>query len=197
MGADNSFIDKSGYKIKVDAESVIQVVEFAKEIGIANVNFDKLQNNEVLLPFLSQLRKLKDKYGVLFNSISAEITSNADIAWVTPSKQLIINADYFNSKEMMNKVIKDFIQKGILPKGADINYIATHEWGHYISMDDLADIKSPMNALFRRTKPKDFVSKNATKDSYEFVADNIAKNICIGSCKTSNKVVEYYLKERR
>ena len=95
----------------------------------------------------------------------------------------------------MNDVIKDYKQKGILPKGADVNYIATHEWGHYISIDDLKDEKSPMHTLFRRTKTKDFVSLNAQKDVYEFVADNIAKNICINTCKTSDKVIKYYIKE--
>ncbi len=94
----------------------------------------------------------------------------------------------------MEAVIKDFIAKKLLPKKANIKYIATHEWGHFISTDDLNNPKSPMRVLFKRTKPKDFVSENARVDVYEFIADSIACNLNNITCKNSDKVVEYFLK---
>ncbi len=94
----------------------------------------------------------------------------------------------------MEAVIKDFIAKKLLPKKANIKYIATHEWGHFISTDDLNNPKSPMRVLFKRTKPKDFVSENARVDVYEYVADAIACNLNNITCKNSDKVVEYFLK---
>lgn len=192
-----SKFDVNNYEIKNAPNEVKLLQEYAQtKVGFNNVDFSNLKNSEVATPFMKQLEKLKNDYGIGFTNISAEFTDKNDIAWVTPDKRLVVNADYFNSKALMNDVIKDYKQKGILPKGADVNYIATHEWGHYISIDDLKDEKSPMHTLFRRTKTKDFVSLNATLNVYEFIADNIAKNICINTCKTSDKVIEYYLKGR-
>ena len=95
----------------------------------------------------------------------------------------------------MNSIIKEFIKKNILPMGANIKYIVTHEWGHYISMDDLRNSKSKMYTLFKRTKAKDFVSVNASQDVFEFIADGIACKINNIPCKNSEKVIKYYLKE--
>ncbi|MEE1219716.1 MAG: hypothetical protein U0L20_07320 [Ruminococcus sp.] len=77
----------------------------------------------------------------MFFRIDLVDLDKTDIAQVTPSKVLQLNARYFNSSAEMNSIIKEFIRKSILPKGADIKYIAAHEWGHYISMDDLHNSK--------------------------------------------------------
>ncbi|MCQ2513459.1 MAG: hypothetical protein MJ089_00005 [Ruminococcus sp.] len=117
-----------------------------------------------------------------------------DIAQVTPANVLQLNLKYFNTLENMNNVITEFINKKIL-NGADIKYIATHEWGHFISVKDLQNFKSPMNTLYKRTNLKKFVSKNSAKNVYEFVADAIACKINNISCNQADKAVEYYLQE--
>ena len=43
---------------------------------------------------------------------------------------------------ILNMPYKEFIKKKVLPKAADIRYIATHEWGHFVSVDQLRDSKS-------------------------------------------------------
>lgn len=116
-----------------------------------------------------------------------------DIAQVSPAKVLQLNKRYFNSLATMENIINEFIGKNILPKGANIEYIVTHEWAHYITMDDLSNLKSPMYAVFRRTKPKDFVSENAKVNVYEYVADSFACFFNKIPCKNSAEVVKYYL----
>ena len=121
---------------------------------------------------------------------------DGDIAQVTPAKILQLNKRYFNSSAEMDAVIKKFVKDKLLPKGADINYIVTHEWGHLISMEDLKNPKSPIHTYFGRTKAKDFVSKNARLNIYEYTADTIACYINKISCKNAQKVIDYYLKGR-
>ena len=117
---------------------------------------------------------------------------DGDIAQVTPAKILQLNKRYFNSSAEMNSIIEKFIKDKLLPKGADINYIAAHEWGHFISMDDLKNPKSPLRTLFGRTKPNDFVSENAKVNFYEYVTDSIACFVNKIPCKNSEKVLKYY-----
>ena len=163
-------------------------------IGVHSFNGKKLTTATVINDFVTQLEDLHKEYNKMFFNISVVDLLESDIAQVTPSGALQLNAMYFNSSSAMKSVIKDFIEKKLLPKRANIKYIATHEWGHFISTDDLNDPKSLMRVLFNRTKPKDFVSKNAEKDVYEYVADAIACNLNNIACKNSDKVVEYFLK---
>ncbi len=165
-----------------------------ENIGVRNFDGKKLTTAVVIDEFIKQLEYLHKEYNKMFFNISVVDLLKGDIAQVTPSNVLQLNAMYFNSSSAMKAVIKEFIEKKLLPKRATIKYIATHEWGHFISTDDLNNPKSPMRVLFKRTKPKDFVSYNAEKDVYEYVADAIACNINNIACKNSDKVVEYFLK---
>ena len=143
---------------------------------------------------MEQLEYLSDKYGKMFFRIDLVDLDKSDIAQVTPSKVLQLNVRYFNSSAEMNSIIKEFIRKSILPKGADIKYIAAHEWGHYISMDDLHNSKSEMYKLFRRMKAKDFVSENAKVNIFEFIADSISCSVNKIPWKNADKVLQYYVR---
>ena len=165
-------------------------------IGIRNFNnAENLKTSAVMKPFVEQLEYLSEKYGKMFFRIDLVDLDKSDIAQVTPSRVLQLNTRYFNSSAEMNSIIKEFIKKNILPKGADIKYIVTHEWGHYISMDDLRNSKSEIYTLFKRTKAKEFLTKYSKIDIYEYVADLIACSINKIPCKNADKVLKYYTKE--
>lgn len=166
-------------------------------IGVRNVNnVEKLKTPEVIEIFVKQLEKLNQDYGKMFFRLDVTDLPDGDIAQVTPAKILQLNKKYLNSSAEMDAIIKKFIKDKLLPKGADINYIVTHEWGHFISMEDLQNPKSPIHTYFGRTKAKDFVSKNARLNIYEYTADTIACYINKISCKNAQKVIDYYLKGR-
>ena len=99
-----------------------------------------------------------------------------------------------NSKERIEYCIKEFIKKKVLPKAADIRYIATHEWGHFVSVGQLRDSKSKVITIFRRSNPKDFVSENAAINVHEYAADCIACRLLGIPCKNADKIVELLLK---
>lgn len=166
-------------------------------IGVRNVNnVEKLKTPEVIEIFVKQLEKLNQDYGKMFFRLDVTDLPDGDIAQVTPAKILQLNKKYLNSSAEMDAIIKKFIKDKLLPKGADINYIVTHEWGHFISMEDLQNPKSPIHTYFGRTKAKNFVSKNARLNIYEYTADTIACYINKISCKNAQKVIDYYLKGR-
>lgn len=178
----------------ITAKELAEIQNRLSNIGVRNLNnAESLKTSAVIKPFVEQLEQLNDKYGKMFFRIDIVDLSDSDIAQVTPAKVLQLNRIYFNSSAEMDAIIKEFVKKCILPKGADIKYIATHEWGHFVSQEELSNPKSPMHALFRRTKVKDFVSLNASKNAFEFVADSIACGINKISCKNSEKVVKYFL----
>lgn len=179
----------------ITAKELAEIQNRLSNIGVKNLNnAESLKTSVVIKPFVEQLEQLNDKYGKMFFRIDIVDLSDSDIAQVTPAKVLQLNKKYFNSSVEMDAIIKEFVKKCILPKGADIKYIATHEWGHFISMDDLNNPKSPMYTLFRRTKPKDFVSENAKINIHEYIADTISCSINKIPCKNTDKVLEYYLK---
>lgn len=172
----------------ITAKELAEIQNRLSNIGVRNLNnAESLKTSAVIKPFVEQLEQLNDKYGKMFFRIDIVDLSDSDIAQVTPAKVLQLNRKYFNSSAEMDAIIKEFVKKCILPKGADIKYIATHEWGHFVSQEELSNPKSPMHALFRRTKVKDFVSLNASKNAFEFVADSIACGINKISCKNSEK----------
>ena len=179
--------------IPMTTEKIKDLQERLSKIGIRNVNnIETLETPTVIEPFVNQLEKLSKDYGKMFFRLDVTDLPDGDIAQVTPAKILQLNKRYFNSSAEMNSIIEKFIKDKLLPKCADINYIAAHEWGHFISMDDLKNPKSPLRTLFGRTKPNDFVSENAKVNFYEYVADSIACFVNKIPCKNSEKVLKYY-----
>lgn len=178
---------------EVTAFDVETVKALAKSAGIHTIDISNLTTDEVITPFLKQLYNINKKHKQMFSRVEVVKMPAGDFAQVTPGFTLQLNSDYFNSLAETNKFFKKLIDNKFLPKGAGIEYSAIHEWGHYVSQQDLQNSKSPMHTLFRRTKEKDFVSKNSALDVYEFVADAIACKESGISCKYSDKVVKYYL----
>lgn len=179
--------------IPMTTEKIKDLQERLSKIGIRNVNnIETLETPTVIEPFVNQLEKLSKDYGKMFFRLDVTDLPDGDIAQVTPAKILQLNKRYFNSSAEMNSIIEKFIKDKLLPKGADINYIAAHEWGHFISMDDLKNPKSPLRTLFGRTKPNDFVSENVKVNFYEYVTDSIACFVNKIPCKNSEKVLKYY-----
>lgn len=178
----------------INAEELTVIKQRLNKIGVKNINnFEQLQSVEVIEKFISQLEYLNKNYDKMFLRIDIVDLKYNDIAQVSPAKVLQLNKRYFNSLATMENIINEFIGKNILPKGANIEYIATHEWAHYITMDDLSNLKSPMYTLFRRTKQKDFICRNSYRDVYEFIADTIACEINGIPCKNAKQVLKYYL----
>lgn len=182
------------FPIQDNTQSVVEAIELAKLAGIHTVDFSLLRNGQGVRPFLEQLIQLNKQYGIMFSRIEAVELPFGDLAQMTPSYVLQINLKYFNSKERIEYCIKEFIKKKVLPKAADIRYIATHEWGHFVSIDQLRDSKSKVITIFRRSSPKDFVSENAAINIYEYAADCIACKLLGIPCKNADKVVELLLK---
>lgn len=180
----------------ITPEELVVIQKRLKNIGVKNFNnIENLKTAAIINPFIEQLEYLNDKYKIMFFRIDLVDMPKGDIAQVTPSNILELNVKYFNSSSEMYSIIEKLRKNNIIPKSAGIKYIATHEWGHYISQQDLRNHKSPMYVLFRRTKPKDFVCHNSYRDVYEYVADSIACKICDIPCKNAQKVLEYYLKK--
>lgn len=178
-------------------EKITDLKNRLSKIGVRNVNnIEELETPKVIEPVVKQLEKLSQDYNEMFFRLDVTDLPDGDIAQVTPAKILQLNKRYFNSSAEMNAVIKKFIKDKLLPQGADTNYIVTHEWGHFISMEDLKNPKSPIHTYFGRTKAKDFVSKNARLNIYEYTADIIACYINKIPCKNAQKVIDYYLKGR-
>lgn len=196
-GANNVVKQADVVDTPMTPEKITDLKNRLSKIGVRNVNnIEELQTPKVIEPVVKQLEKLNQDYNKMFFRLDVTDLPDGDIAQVTPAKILQLNKRYFNSSAEMDAVIKKFIKDKLLPKGADINYIATHEWGHFISMEDLKNPKSPIHTYFGRTKAKDFVSKNARLNIYEYTADTIACYINKIPCKNAQKVIDYYLKGR-
>lgn len=181
------------YECKEDKESVERVAERIKqELGITNVDLSELKNDTVLSPFIDQTIKLQSKQNVRYNGILADknMVGTRDIAQVAPSGKLHINPDFFNSEEAMRDILKEFTDKKLIPKGnASIEYIAKHEYIHLLTIHEIDDPKSLARTLFRRAKGTDFISLNAVRDPYEFVADTLSADIDTSMAK---KLRKYY-----
>lgn len=196
-GADTVVNQADVADIPMTPEKITDLKNRLSKIGVRNVNnIEELETPKVIEPVVKQLEKLSQDYNEMFFRLDVTDLPDGDIAQVTPAKILQLNKRYFNSSAEMNAVIKKFIKDKLLPQGADTNYIVTHEWGHFISMEDLKNPKSPIHTYFGRTKAKDFVSKNARLNIYEYTADIIACYINKIPCKNAQKVIDYYLKGR-
>jgi hypothetical protein len=126
---------------------------------------------------MDYIAELQSKYGERFNAVIAQRAKNGmkDLAWVTPSRELVINPDYFNSREALGDILKELSREKILPMGCgNIGYVARHEYAHLITVDKVSEPHNKVVTKFGRMKPKEFISKNAMKSPYEFVADYLA-----------------------
>ena len=181
------------YVIKEDKLSVTNLEERIKnELGVSIVDFSELMNADVANEFIDVIEKLQLKHGQRFNSIVAQSPFNGakDLAWVTPSRGLVINPEYFNSKDAMNDILDELYKIHLLPKGCkNIEYIATHEYAHLITMEEIKNQKSIVRTLFRRIDAKDFISQNAMRDPYEFASDYLAYK---KANKTSQKLKQIF-----
>lgn len=189
---DNSSIIKSGhkmaanegfklpdkvYKVKEDKKQVEASYKYAREVlGVGNVKFDKLKNNEVIQPMLEQLNELKTKHKKSFYQIFVEDTLEDNVfAEVSPDLALHLNAKYMNSKEATDDLIANMIKDKFLPKGlATTDYMITHEYMHFISRSEVDNPKSSVRKAFPKSKAKYYASANSKKNDNEFVADSMA-----------------------
>ncbi|MCR5704441.1 MAG: phage minor capsid protein [Eubacterium sp.] len=185
-------VDFSKHLVKEDAEGVIRATKLAQDIGVKLIGFGELKNGDIMIPFLEKLQSIKEEYGVMFTNISCSALDSSDMAMVTPSKALIVNSNYFNSPEAFKEGMRLFKKLKVLPKDADIGYIASHEWGHFISVDEIKSDKSKIVTLYKRfLKKGKAISYNQLKDPYEFAADCIAAELCDIDCKYSQDVIKY------
>ena len=148
--------------------------------------------------FMGYLKEIKEEYGITFKNISTSDMKLECIAEVTRNKQLRLNVSYFNSRKLFNDALVQFKEKGILPKKADLKYIAGHEWGHYITIDELNQNKhSNIIISYKRAiknKKTIFVALNRRKNVFEFAADSIACKIDNIPCKWSDIVLNSVLR---
>lgn len=118
-------------------DDVERVKKYVKDVMKVNTFEAKaLKNADVIEPFLKYFQEVNESYGNNggLNKISVLDLGFSDFAEVN-GRHLILNAVYFNSKGLANDVIKAFIQRGILPRKANLKYIAAHEWAHLMTQD--------------------------------------------------------------
>lgn len=167
------------YTIHEDKESVVKLEKRIKEeLGITRVDFELLANADVASELMDYVEELQKKHGERFNAVIAQrvIGDSLDLAWVSPSRELFINADCFNSREATKDALKKLLDNHFLPKGeATIEFVARHEYAHLITMNEINNARSHMHTLYSRADKENLlISGNSAVDTYEFVADSLA-----------------------
>ena len=164
------------------------------KLGISenNIDLSEIRNAEVLQPFVEQLVKIKSETGVNISKIkAAEIIDGDDccISSYKPyEKTLYISSRYFNSNQALTDTLKDWANKGIMPKQCTtIQYIAEHETAH---------IRIPIEALQQDEAKKIFKNRKLINDNDARITEYYADAVAI--FRTSNnadaniiKAVEY------
>ena len=175
-------------------DDVERVKKYVKDVMKVNTFEAKaLKNADVIEPFLKYFQEVNESYGNNggLNKISVLDLGFSDFAEVN-GRHLILNAVYFNSKGLANDVIKAFIQRGILPRKANLKYIAAHEWAHLMTQDIIDfDRKSKFWIFYKRNLDKAICSTSIL-DAYEFAADALAAYVTSIRCSYSIKVVRYF-----
>lgn len=208
MAADSDFeLPDKTYEVKEDKAQVEAAKKYAKEtLGVGNVKFDKLKNNEIIQPMLEQLNELKIKHKKGFYQIFIDDTmDDRDFAEVYPDLSLHLNAKYMNSKEAADEIIHNMIAQKKLPTGFDdTRYIITHEYMHFISRSEIDDPKSKAHKVIPDEETRNITapSFNSTLNENEYAADAMAV-IELGNearykkphWKLWNKIYEYFFKE--
>lgn len=208
MAADEGFkLPNKVYEVKEDKEQVEASYKYAKEVlGVGNVKFEKLKNNEVIQPMLEQLNELKTKHKKGFHQIFVEDTLEDNVfAEVSPDLALHLNAKYMNSKEATDELIHQMVKDKLLPNHFNTTkYMITHEYMHFISRNEIDDIRSKAQKVIPdfETRLKTGVSKNSVFNKNEYSADAMAI-VELGNkddYKESNwnkwsKIYNYFFKE--
>jgi hypothetical protein len=179
MAADNEFtVQGKNYTVTQNPDAVKAVEKFAKEtLEIGLVQFDNLQNANVIQPMLSQLEKLKNKHNKHFFQILVEELDDNTFAEVSPDLALHLNAKYMNSTEATKDFLQRMKNKHLLPKGYEnTEYIITHEFMHFISRDDVDNTRSAIYKLIPNAdkRNKNLPSLNSKRSVSEYVADVMA-----------------------
>lgn len=159
-----------------DKISVDKCLEKIKDLGVNNVNLKHIKNGEVLKPFVDELENLKNEYGQIFNRIeSIDLTENT-IAQLN-GRVLQLNQRYFNDAELLQNQLNDWVKFKYIPMNCNnIKYVATHEYMHLLTQDEIDSSTSIINKICSVAKKEDIISINSRKDRYEFVADLLAAN---------------------
>ena len=174
-----------------DKISVDKCAEKIKDLGVNNVNLRHIKNGEVLKPFVDELENLKNEYGQIFNSVeSIDLTENT-IAQLN-GRVLQLNQRYFNDAELLQNQLNDWAKFKYIPMNCNnIKYVATHEYMHLLTQDEIDNSTSIINKICSVAKKEDIISINSRKDRYEFVADLLAANKINGF---KNRTVKKLLK---
>ncbi|MCR4645001.1 MAG: hypothetical protein K5695_06290 [Oscillospiraceae bacterium] len=180
MAADSDFtLQGKVYSVIEDAAAVKAAEQYAKDILSAGVvDFSALKNGEVIQPLLERLGTLKEKHSKHFFQIIVDATmDDSDFAEVAPDLSLHLNANYMNSSEATADWLDRMREGHLLPKGFETaEYAITHEYMHFISIDELNNPRSKIHKLLPSISKRNSVlpSFNSRKNDYEFVADAMA-----------------------
>ncbi len=188
---DNKNNNQDNGAIKEDLDGVQSCINKAKSLGIYNVDIKHIKNPEVLEPLLNELEKLKLEYGQMFNRMESIDIEEDTVAQVIGGV-LQLNQRYFNDKEILKKQLNKWNKDNYIPANCNnIKYIITHEYMHLLTQDEIDNVKSVVRNIYKRADKKEFISKNAVKDPYEFAADLLTANRLVG---TTNKSIKKLLK---
>ena len=188
---DNKNNNQDNGAIKEDLDGVQSCINKAKSLGVYNVDIKHIKNPEVLEPLLNELEKLKLEYGQMFNRMESIDIEEDTVAQVIGGV-LQLNQRYFNDKEILKKQLNKWNKDNYIPANCNnIKYIITHEYMHLLTQDEIDNVKSVVRNIYKRADKKEFISKNAVKDPYEFAADLLTANRLVG---TTNKSIKKLLK---
>ena len=180
MSADNGFtLNSKKYTVNKNDVSKAKAITYAKDVlEVGNVNFDKLENGDVIQPMLEQLGKLKTKHNKHFYQIIVDDSMlDTDFATVSPDLALHLNAKYMNSQEATNDFVKRLKFMKLLPKGYEnTDYIITHEFMHFVTRGEVDNPRSRIHKIIpnMETANKTAPCFNSTRNKNEFVADVMA-----------------------
>ena len=190
--------DFSKYVVSDDASSVDSVRKFlSSEFDLPESDFDfsNIRNAEVLQPFAERLVKIKNETGFSISKIMASDIIDGDeccIASYKPYENIMyVSSRYFNSKEALADTLKDWANKGVMPKQCrTIQYIAEHEAAHARIPDEL--IKSDEAVKIWRKRKLD---SDNDADIDEYYADSVAIYRTTSKYDTNiQKAIDYLIK---
>lgn len=172
-----SIPDFSKYRVKSDPAAVLNSKQrIIENLGVpaGQVDLSGIQNADVLAPFVSRLEYIKRDTGMTIPSIKAAAIIDGDpacIAGFKPSEgTLYVSSQFFNSKEALDVTLKEWAERGVLPKQAkSIAYLAEHEAAHIRIPDKLLDTKEA-ETIWRKRK----MTNDNDVDIYEYYADAVA-----------------------
>ena len=171
----------SKYAVKEDHETVERVKNtIIEKLGIpkSDVDLTGIKNADVLEPFVNQLVRIQKETEMSFPAIAATEIIDGDpccIAGFKPfENRLYISSRFFNSKEALLDTMKDWVQKGVLPKQAKtIRYLAEHEAAHIRIPEAVLNNSEALN-IYRAFKNSSYLNQNSISSIYEFYADSVA-----------------------